>query len=235
MEAKRVLQRRVGLAWLLLGLILVPATGGVLWLVVIKPPPGKAVLIEEAPSQGIVKDGVLHTPETQMGTPAQPIRFSAPTQGTREGVEPLMTSVPTLGVHAGDKTPTLELITVYVSGAVSKPGAYTLPAQSRVADAVALAGVAREEAEMEVINLAARITDEEHFAIPEKGAIAIAGAKTPTRTPPGPTRVPTSLATAPTQNAPQNQVNINTASASELETLPGIGPTLAGRIIEYRL
>jgi len=114
---------------------------------------------------------------------------------------------------------------VYVSGAVNKPGVYNLKANSRVADAVNMAGGLRPEADMERINLAARIVDEEHISIPEKGAPIAISSSTPAR--------PTTRASA-TVAPSQMMVNINTATALELEILPGIGPTLAARIVEYR-
>lgn len=231
MEVKKALQRRVGLAWLLLGLILVPAAGIILWLLVIKALPGNAVLIEEASLSDLVDTTRTVAPEPQMGT-AQPILFTAPTKESTKGETlPQQTTVPVQTPDAIALTPpTIEVITVYVSGAVNKPGVYTLPAQSRVADAVKMAGGERPEADMDHINLAARISDEEHIVVPVRGATLIAGGTTPTRPPPK----PTSAHTTPPQDAEQSRVNINTATTVELETLPGIGPALAGRIVEFR-
>lgn len=112
-------------------------------------------------------------------------------------------------------------VAVHVVGAVKKPGVYELPLGSRVLDAVNRAGGLHKSAESEAINLAAEITDGQQIRIPRQGE----GAQPPDAAPDAGT---------PTGNAAGATLNINTASGTELETLPGIGPALAQRIIDFR-
>ncbi len=111
-------------------------------------------------------------------------------------------------------------IVVYVSGAVVRPGVYALPAGARLADAVAAAGGAAPQADLEQINLARRLQDEEHVHIPRRGET--------------PRPEPTPLPAMTPSSAQPGKVNINTAGLAELDSLPGIGPGYAQRIIEYR-
>ncbi|NBU63260.1 MAG: ComEA family DNA-binding protein [Chloroflexia bacterium] len=108
-------------------------------------------------------------------------------------------------------TPTAEVV-VYISGAVNKPGVYKVAATARVADVVVLAGGLRADADYAAVNLAAHISDATHIQVQSIGTVA--------------TRVVTGSA--------QATVAVNHASAEELASLPGIGPALAARIIEYR-
>ncbi len=114
-------------------------------------------------------------------------------------------------------------IKVYVSGAVAYPGVYSLPWDSRVEQAIA-AGHASSEADLARVNLAERIYDGQQIYVPSKAETA---------TPVLPTAVP-SPQTAAQPSSPGQKININVANTTELETLPGIGPVLAQRIIDYR-
>ena len=112
-------------------------------------------------------------------------------------------------------TPTPAPITVYVTGAVAQPNQlYELPHGSRVSDAVAAAGGLMEGANRTIVNLAALLRDGDQVHAPFAGAAAEA---LDLPTPPGGERV-----------------YVNTATQAELETLPGVGPALAQRIINYR-
>jgi competence protein ComEA len=234
MKAKQALQRRILLSWFLLALIIVPAVGIVVWLFVVKAPPGNAVLIVDTSELGPAMGH--QTPDAGQGATPPTLLYSSPTEAVRADQGPPLTtaipaqlagaeSTPLASQQGVGPSPIVETIIVYVSGAVNKPGVYTLGVASRVADAVKMAGGLRPEADMERINLAARITDEEHISIPEKGAPTAIPGSTPAR--------PTTRASA-TVTPPHVMININTATASELESLPGIGPTLAARIVEYR-
>lgn len=115
-------------------------------------------------------------------------------------------------------------LTVYATGAVQRPGVYTLAAPARVSDLLAAAGGPTAAADLERINLAARLHDEEQVAFPRQGT---PGPAVPA--PPGSTQAPPGGPSA----AP-GPVNINTADQAALESLPGLGPVLAGTIIAYR-
>ncbi len=104
---------------------------------------------------------------------------------------------------------------VYVVGAVMTPGVYFLPQGSRVADALEAAGGPTEEADLARVNLAKRVYDEEQIYVPRLGE----------ENPPLPLS---------TGGEAGGKININTATAAELETLPGIGPVLSQRIVDYR-
>jgi competence protein ComEA len=110
-------------------------------------------------------------------------------------------------------TSTPATINVYVSGAVNAPDVYALPLNSLVKDAIAAADGATGEADLDHINLALRLSDQMQVYVPRKGETLPAG-----KTPPAIT----------------GPININTASAEELDTLPGIGPSIAQAIIAYR-
>lgn len=134
-------------------------------------------------------------------------------------------------------TPTLTVapVTVYASGAVHTPGVYTLPGTARISDLLQAAGGPAPGADMDRINLAARLRDEDHVTFPYQGTPA-AAAPPPVQGPAGNDPPPANTAPASAANtapAPAS-VNLNTADANTLDTLPGIGPTLAGRIVAYR-
>ena len=114
--------------------------------------------------------------------------------------------------------PTEKPIIVYITGAVPRAGVYALPQGARVQDAISAAGGFLAEAEKSQINLAALLEDGEKLDIP-----FLEGAS-PILATPG----------ATVEAATTELININTASAAELETLPGIGPTTAQKIIDYR-
>jgi competence protein ComEA len=115
-----------------------------------------------------------------------------------------------------ERTPTPYTLRVYVTGAVDHPDVYVLPQDSIVKDAVEAAGGATEEADLERINLAVTVTDGQHVHVPRQGEE------------PSPVEPPSG------QPATGGKVNLNTSDSAALETLPGIGPTLAQRIIDYR-
>ncbi|MGQ9780309.1 MAG: helix-hairpin-helix domain-containing protein, partial [Bacillota bacterium] len=119
-------------------------------------------------------------------------------------------------------------LVVHVCGAVKSPGVYRLPAGARVYEAVAAAGGALPEADQEALNLAAFVQDGEQIRLPRRGEVprmgAGAGGGSPART----------GVTAGTIKKPSFPLNVNRASAAELEAVPGIGPTLAARIVAYR-
>ncbi|WP_411733771.1 helix-hairpin-helix domain-containing protein [Paeniglutamicibacter sp.] len=115
---------------------------------------------------------------------------------------------------------------VHLVGAVNKPGVYSLPLGSRVLDAVDLAGGLAKDAAPEAINLAAQIRDGEQIRIPRRGETGQVPA-------PG-VQASGGSDGAGGPGAPPGKINVNTAEQAQLEELPGIGPSLAGRILEFR-
>lgn len=109
-----------------------------------------------------------------------------------------------------------KLATVYISGAVLKPGVITVSDGARVIEVIDLAGGLAQGADVSKLNLAQSVKDGMHINVP--------GSLGPFRT--------TSYSHSTKQAG--NKVNINTADKTELDKLPGIGPTLAQRILDYR-
>ena len=121
-------------------------------------------------------------------------------------------------------SPTPKPIQVYVTGAVKHPGVFLLPRESRARDAIVAAGGFMDEGvDVGAINLAEVMTDGKHLEVPGTSPFA-----TPQLTIGG-----GGLLVTPTP-AKGQAININTATQELLETLPGIGPTTAKAIIDYR-
>lgn len=119
---------------------------------------------------------------------------------------------------------------VHVCGAVRNPGVYTLPANARIYEAIERAGGAQPDADQEAVNLAARVTDGEQIRLPRKGEVT-----PPTVTAGGSRAASTGdRQTAAAKPQVKLPLHLNLASAADLEAVPGIGPTLAGRIVAYR-
>ena len=104
----------------------------------------------------------------------------------------------------------------YVTGAVRQPGLYAIEEGDRLADLIDLAGGITEDADMQAVNLAVRVKDQDHWTVPKVGE---------------PTIVPSKAVSVESTNG---KVDINTADAKLLETLPGIGETRAQAIIVHR-
>jgi len=113
-------------------------------------------------------------------------------------------------------------IVVHVAGAVRRPGVYKLPAGTRVAGAIRRAGGARHRADLDTLNLAAKLTDGRQVLVPWRPAPAGGG---------GAAALSESAAGAAAGGLP---VNLNSATAQELDALEGIGPVTAQKIVDYR-
>jgi len=109
-------------------------------------------------------------------------------------------------------------IQVYISGAVAQPDVYVVPSGAIVRDALALAGGPASDADLNAVNLAQTLHEGDQVYIPRMGEVP----------PPAPS------AGQSEPSAPTGPININIATQTELESLPGIGPAIASRIIEYR-
>ena len=122
-------------------------------------------------------------------------------------------------------------IRVHVAGEVLRPGVYQLPGTARVVDAVDAAGGPTALADVDVINLAAALFDAAQVFVPRRGSV---GTRAPIPRPlPGVNVPPSPNANTP-EGASSVRVNINTASMSDLDTLSGVGPSIAKAIIDYR-
>jgi competence protein ComEA len=108
-------------------------------------------------------------------------------------------------------------LVVYVVGAVHRPGLFELPAGSRVADAVARAGGTTRKADPAALNLAAPVADGEQVLVPAMLPRAVAAAQG-----------------APVPGAPAGPIQLSSATAEQLDTLPGVGPATAQKILDYR-
>ena len=150
------------------------------------------------------------SPPAQLTLPkAQP--GSAPPDGAPETSVPATTPV---------------TVTVHVAGQVASPGVYAVPSGGRVADAVVAAGGTAAEADVEQLNLAARVSDGERVYVPKKGEAA------PAVVGPGPPAGGGGGGAKP--GAPAGPVDLNTATAEQLEGLPGVGPATSKAILAYR-
>src|SRR3954449_4621630 len=109
---------------------------------------------------------------------------------------------------------------VDVAGAVRKPGVYRMASGARVEDALKRAGGATERADLSQINRAAKLEDGRQVLVPAK----------PSRTAPAAASAPGGADAA----APAPPVNLNTATLEQLDTLDGVGPATAQKILDYR-
>ena len=109
------------------------------------------------------------------------------------------------------------LVVVDVVGAVRRPGLYRLAEGDRIADAVRRAGGGTAKADLSLINLAAPLADGQQIVVPRRGAATAAAG---------------SAAAAP--GAAAGPVHLNTATLEQLDSLPGVGPVTAQKILDYR-
>lgn len=118
------------------------------------------------------------------------------------------------------------MVVVHVSGAVVSEGVHELAAGSRVVDAIDAAGGVRRRAQTHQLNLARPLHDGEQVHVPTAATAAARDASGPDGTAGG--------AAAPADAGRAGTVSLNTADVAQLETLPGVGPVLAARIVQHR-
>jgi competence protein ComEA len=149
---------------------------------------------------------------------SQPIEILPPPT-----LQPTLTPLP---------SPTPGPLRVDVAGAVRTPGVYTLPAASIIADAIAAAGGPSADADLDRVNKAVPLSDGMQVYVPH-----VAEAAAPQPVEPVPAKaaaVPLTEAGAGGASDPGALVDINTATLAELDTLPGVGPATAQRIVDGR-
>ncbi|HUA08353.1 MAG TPA: ComEA family DNA-binding protein [Candidatus Acidoferrales bacterium] len=134
--------------------------------------------------------------------------------------EGLATPAPLSRLHRRAASAAAAHAVVYVVGAVRRPGLYTLAEGARVDDAVRAAGGLRGDADPAAINLAARAEDGDEIVAPALGAPSETAASTKRKRSRG--------------TKTHGVVDVNTASAGELASVPGFGATIAQRIVEIR-
>jgi competence protein ComEA len=124
-----------------------------------------------------------------------------------------------LASETGASEPAAPQLLVHVVGAVRRPGLYRLAEGSRIDDAIRAAGGPRRRAALELVNLAAPVADGQQVVVPSRSASA----------PDAP-----GLPSDPSGAAPGGPVHLNTATLAELDSLPGVGPVTAQKILDYR-
>lgn len=225
----------------LLVLLLAAAGFGTLYRRV-RAAPFAPVPMAAAGPGGSAADSVAAAP---VATAADPAASAGDSGATPSSPSPPVVEGPYTNPARGERLLTASLpqdaMLVYVSGAVSQPGVYVLAKGRRVVDAIQVAGGPTEAAALEALNLAAPLHDGDRLHVPTRadvrsagrpaggtgsasGSAAPAGSATPWITP---------ASAGPAAGGPRI-VNINTADARTLETLPGIGPALAARIVADR-
>jgi competence protein ComEA len=152
---------------------------------------------------------------------APPPELTLPRAGSAD--DPGGSSVPNDPATGGDPSSggsggAAGAVVVHVAGAVVAPGLYRLAGGTRVADAIDAAGGAATDADPDVLNLAARVADGDRVYVPRKGEAPPAGSASGA--------APSGVAAGP--------LDLNTATAEQLDALPGVGPATAEAILELR-
>lgn len=125
-------------------------------------------------------------------------------------------------------------IVVYISGAVASPGVITIGGDKRLDDAIKMVGGLAKDADINRINLAMNLEDSQHYIIPYKGQDdqgLEAGQSGQAR---GQVSGSGGQVGGPGQGSSDGKININTADEKSMESIPGVGPATAKKIVDYR-
>ena len=224
---------RWGLSPRVLLLVAVLALVAVVWGVTqfSAAPRAEQVASPGASAESVQAVGAQQSPGTQSATQSTAQPGANPSESAQGGA-------------SGEGT-----VRVHVAGAVNNPGVYTLPAQGRAVDAIAAASGAAADADLDRVNLAGALSDGVQIYVPHRGETAAPAQIQPNGgtanagqanaangasqggTQPQPARTLIPAGSAQKGSTP---VNINTATAEELQSLPRIGPAMAQRIIAWR-
>lgn len=197
-------------------LAMAAAALGVLWMSAAAVSGSSQELGSDKPAKVAIPSGPPGVPLTEAPSGASTVPAS-PGQG-----------VASPGASAGTGSlagaPSVPVVVVHIVGAVQNPGIVQLPAGSRVFEAIAAAGGALPEAELQAINLAATTADGQQILVPTHEQWL------------ADPRQPAGQAQGPGPGSPVlgGTMNVNTATAEQLEQLPGVGPVLAQRIVKWR-
>lgn len=183
---------------------------------------GPARLIVSAVSVVVVGAGVLWlvrtpAPTTEAGLPFTAATTISSSTAAAGATLPPPASPSSTAVAVGP-------VIVHVAGAVGRPGVYELAADARVHTAIEAAGGASTAADLDGLNLAAAVGDGQRIYVPETGEV-------------DPAAVPSSpipIGTPAADEASPGPLDLNAATASQLESLPGIGPATAAAIVDDR-
>ena len=199
-------------------------------------PRAEQIASPSASAESVQAVGAQQSPGTQSATQSTAQPGAHPSESAQGGA-------------SGEAT-----VRVHVAGAVNNPGVYTLPAQGRTVDAIAAASGAAADADLDRVNLAGTLSDGVQIYVPHRGETAAPAQIQPNGgtanagqanaangaaqngasqggAQPQPARTLTPAGSAQKGSTP---VNINTATAEELQSLPRIGPAMAQRIIAWR-
>jgi competence protein ComEA len=155
-------------------------------------------------------------------------------QGSALGSRSTGSAFASSSTASGGGGPPAAGVTVHVVGHVQRPGVFSMPAGSRVSDAVTRAGV-RKGADLAAINLARPLVDGEQIRVPKPGEVVVAGAGPVGASGSGaPSAGGSGTNAVGSPDGGGGPVNLNTATSAQLEALPGVGPVLAQRIIDWR-
>ncbi len=179
----------------------------------------EAALVVLLAALGLVAAAVLVLRSGSGGDPVALSRATAPTGLLTEPAAPPGGPTASIGAGAAISPSSSAEVTVDVSGRVRRPGVVTLPAGARVIDALHEAGGARPHADLDSVNLARVLADGEQIVIGRRGASAATGM---------------AASAAATQPATGSLVNLNTATEEQLESLSGVGPVTAQKILAWR-